>query len=647
MKKLFLFFIFCGALFINGKSQGIIRPDSVQSVLKNSLISQSIYRPFPKIEDREGWKLANQELLQKNLKDADKLLDYKWETIPATYALLPSQTGNRGPYESILNRKKSNLWKLTLAEVYENKGRFLNQIIDGIWSICEDSYWGHTVHLNLWRDGRTGLPDVNDPFVDIYAAEMASAVAWVSYFLEEKLDSISPLINQRVYHEMNERIFEPTMKHHHYWMGASIFERRPNNWNPWICANWLNCVLLLEKDEERRIKIVSRIIEILDEFFIPFPNDGCSDEGPNYWTGAAGTFFEAMMILDGATNGAIDIVSNEKFKNMGRYIWRVPINETFAVNFSDAKPTLKANGSLIYNYGQKINDPGMIQMGAYYLQEQGLSINSGHLFLELTELFLNDEYTNIEGQLPYPEEYFFSETEVVVARDKEGSTKGFFVAAKGGNNHESHNHNDLGNYIIYYDAKPVIIDVGSGTYTARTFSPHRYDIWFNNSNYHNTPTINGVDQVKGLEYTADDVSFSSGQKITFKMNLVNAYPENSGIKSWERAIVFRKGKYVELSNRYELSELKGETCENIMTALYPKQIAKNRIGLFKNENDTEAFFAIEFDGSKFIPEIEKVELDQPEDKSVRGSWGDNIYRIRLKVKGESEKGDYKIRFRKL
>lgn len=645
MKILFLLTILC-LLFFNGKSQGFVNADSVEQLLRNKLIEQGSYRPFPKVEDREGWSKANQQLLQKNLEEAENLIDYVWETIPATYALLPSQTGNRGPYESILNRKKSNLWKFAIAEVYENKGRFMNQIVNGIWSICEDTYWGNTVHLNLWRTG-SGLPDVTDPFVDIYAAEMASTLAWVSYFLEDKLDNISPLINQRIYHEMNKRIFEPAMKHQHYWMGPSEIEPRPNNWNPWICANWLNAVLLLEKNEERRIKIITRIIEVLDEFFIPFPNDGCSDEGPHYWKGAAGTFFEATSILHAATNGAIDIYSNEKFKNMGRYICRVGINEDYAVNFSDAKHKIKYDGSLVYRYGVKINDPEMIQMGAYLLQKQGVSLSAAHAYNELSELFLDEEYKNVEGKLFYPKDFLFPDTEVFVAREKEGSTDGFFVAAKGGHNQESHNHNDLGNYIIYYNGEPVIVDVGSGTYTARTFSDQRYDIWFNNSEYHNTPTINGVNQVNGLEYTADDVSYSSGKKTSYSMELKNSYPKNAGIKNWKREIAFVRGKYIEVSNKYKLSENKGETCENIITPFFPKQTAKNKIQLFKNESDTKAFFSIEYDSKKMAIEWEKIKLSSPEDKAVKAYWGENLYRIKLKITGKDKNGDYKIRFRNL
>jgi hypothetical protein len=44
------------------------------------------------------------------------------------------------------------------------------------------------------------------------------------------------------------------------------------------------------------------------------------------------------------------------------------------------------------------------------------------------------------------------------------------MAIKGGNNGESHNHNDVGSFIIYTDGEPLFIDPGVGEYTAKTFS---------------------------------------------------------------------------------------------------------------------------------------------------------------------------------
>ena len=64
--------------------------------------------------------------------------------------------------------------------------------------------------------------------------------------------------------------------------------------------------------------------------------------------------------------------------------------------------------------------------------------------------------------------------QMMVARDRAGSTQGFFVAAWGGHNAQSHNHNDVGNCVVFVDGQPVFVDLGAPTYTAKTFSSRRY-----------------------------------------------------------------------------------------------------------------------------------------------------------------------------
>ena len=51
----------------------------------------------------------------------------------------------------------------------------------------------------------------------------------------------------------------------------------------------------------------------------------------------------------------------------------------------------------------------------------------------------------------------------MTARVTERSSDGFYVAAQGGHNAESHNHNDVGNFIVFLNGKPVIVDVGVET----------------------------------------------------------------------------------------------------------------------------------------------------------------------------------------
>ena len=65
----------------------------------------------------------------------------------------------------------------------------------------------------------------------------------------------------------------------------------------------------------------------------------------------------------------------------------------------------------------------------------------------------------------------------MTARSRAASSEGLYVAAWGGHNAQSHNHNDVGNVLVFSDGQPVFVDAGAPTYTAETFSSKRYDNW--------------------------------------------------------------------------------------------------------------------------------------------------------------------------
>ena len=52
-----------------------------------------------------------------------------------------------------------------IARSIEGKGRFIEQIMDGVWSICEETFWGASAHLGNQKGG-IGLPNVEDPIMD-------------------------------------------------------------------------------------------------------------------------------------------------------------------------------------------------------------------------------------------------------------------------------------------------------------------------------------------------------------------------------------------------------------------------------------------------------------------------------------------------
>ncbi len=630
MKKIaLLLVVVTGCIQLTAQTKDLLSGRYDINKLKSIIIPYDQWTPFPKIGDRAGWAKASQPMMQAYLKEAEGYLNYSWPSIPATTSLLIERTGDRNQFQAISFPKRQVLGTLVMAEVYENKGRFIDDIINGVWSVCEESWWGASAHLPKSKE-YSGLMDVSKPFVELFGAETATFLSWIDYFVGDKLDAVSPQVRKRIYYELNNRIFEPLMNKPHGWMAANANGRPPNNWNPWICSNWLNAALLVEKDQEKRVAIVAKLLKVLDEFVNPYPLDGGCDEGPGYWGAAAASLYDNIAMLNLATNNSFKYVcDDEKIKNMARFIYRAQIGKEYFLDFADADPQPNMAASMIWRFGKDIRDTAMMQFGAFYRKPATGKIGTHQYFRNLFELFIQDEYQQTAQALPLPKDVWLPGIEVMIARDKEGSTDGLFVAAKGGHNDESHNHNDVGNYIVYYNGQPLIIDVGRGTYTAKTFSSKRYDIWYNCSDYHNLPTINNITQPPGAGFKASNVVYKKDKNYTsLSLDIAHAYPATAAVQTWQRAIQLNRGKNVTVTDIISLQHADKLT-EHVMTC-YPAEVIKPgellihfkpKYGLAAKE------FVVNYNAKQFSVAVEKVPLTTMEDKGILDKWGDTIYRI--------------------
>ncbi|MDR1654146.1 MAG: heparinase II/III-family protein, partial [Prevotellaceae bacterium] len=585
--------------------------------LQGIIIPKNVWTPFPQIDDRSGWAKADAKIMQAYVKTAEKYLDYKWPVIPATLSLLFVRDGNRSQYEAVHFERRRVLGTLILAEIAENKGRFIDQIINGVWSICEESWWGVSAHLPGGKE-YAGLMDVTKPFIDLFAAETGTFLAWADYFLGNQFDAVSPQIRKRIYNEVNYRLFEPLMNKQHWWTGKN--GSKPNNWNPWICSNLLNTALLLEKDSSRRIEMVAEMLGILDNFFNPYFDDGGCDEGPGYWHGAAASMYDNIAMLNLASNNAFKYVyENEKFRNMGRFIYRAQISDVYFLNFADASPKPGMGADIIYRYGKDIQDTDMMNFGAYFRRPPAGTVRD-MFFRNLFALFIWDEFQNTEQRLPLLQDVWLPDLQVMAARDKQRTSQGFYLAAKGGHNAESHNHNDVGNFVVYYDGQPLLIDAGSGKYTARTFSSKRYDLWFNCSDFHNLPTVNGMTQRSGGSYKATDVNYRSGKSsAVFSLDIAKAYPKNAEINSWKRTVTLNREKNVIIKDVSDLQNAKSVT-QHLLTC-YPAEIVKpGTLVIHYSSKDKKTDFVILYNHKQMNAVVEKIKLETEEDQGILSKW---------------------------
>ena len=152
------------------------------------------------------------------------------------------------------------------------------------------------------------------------------------------------------------------------------------------------------------------------------------------------------------------------------------IAENYIVNFADTTAKYQQNPLSVYQYGVMFNDEKLKHYASFIHNSDHKPITSDHIidFIAISNLYANLNLT--PAKAPYQIYAVFADFQVFNAKQQEGSAKGLFFAAKGGNNAESHNNHDLGNFIVLSDGKPILIDAGVGVYTSKTFRGKRYEL---------------------------------------------------------------------------------------------------------------------------------------------------------------------------
>ena len=622
------------------KERNILGNEAASINLSVSLVRDNSWNKLPVYASRDFWERIPGNLKVAYISKAEAYLDYDWPVVKATDYLEFIRSGDRR--QQVYAEPSKALNSLVMGELIEGKGRFLDQIINAVWYYSEQTWWGWSAHL-YFQKAPGGLPDINEPTIDLGVGEIACDLAWTWYLFREEFDKVHPLISQRVRQAVMTKAVKPYFERDDFgYMGFT--GGRVNNWNPWVNYNMLNCFMILEDDPERKLLMVTKIINSLDKFLNGYPDDGGCDEGPSYWGVAGSILYESLALLKDATGGKFDVFDNQLIINIGTYFPRVNIHAPYFINFADADATTGGNPATVYQYGKSIKDEMMQKFGAYLagLNRWGENPFSGKLCDQIENLVLLPEILNAKAEEALVPDFWLPGTEIAGGRDKAGSYEGFFFGAKGGFNAESHNHNDVGSCIMYYDGKPCLIDLGRETYTAKTFGPLRYEIWTMQSGYHNLPVINGVEQKEGPEFSAKNSSFSASSKsVSFSTDISGAYLPSANVKSWVRSYTLNRGKNFIISDKYNLSSLSAlPTSSNLVTSC---KVSERKPGelIFKGEGFT---LLMSYDPRKIAPETEFIKVT---DSGLKRYWPEGVTRVVLRFIDSGTTGSRTVMFSKI
>ncbi len=600
--------------------------------LKDVLLMDQQWVPFPDYADRAGWEAFLGPYRETYIRRGEKRLDYRWQVVRATDYLEFERTGNRDVMENPYNENIFAIVDLLLAELAEGKGRFVDQLINGVFHSCEMTSWALAAHIIVQPTHRA-LPAYDYPVIDLVSGDLSGVLSWTYYFMHRQFDKVDPEISRRLRHELEARTITPYLTNDSFWwMGRNYNGRMLNNWNPWCNSNVLMTFLLMENDRDRLAQAVYLTMESVDKYLNYIKADGGCEEGPSYWGHAAGKTLDYLELLALATGGKVTIWDEPMIRRMGEYISRSYVGDGWVVNFADASAKGEENPALVYRFGKAVGSDELKGFAALLRRPSATPSNGRDLFRTLSALAVDRELQAAEPGHDVPAFTWYPETQFCYQTTPEG----LFVAAKGGYNDESHNHNDVGSFSVWMDHTPVLIDAGVGTYTRQTFSSERYSIWTMQSNYHNLPMINGVPERYGRKYKASDVKASAGR---FEANIAPAYPKEAQVKRWVR--LYRvKGRQVRVEDAFELAQTVAPNVVNFMTWGSVDSAMPGKVRIAAGDVQAE----LTYDARQFSLAVEPVALIDPRLSKV---WGKEIYRLSFTAKSQKLKGKYAFTLRKL
>ena len=455
-------------------------------------------------------------------------------------------------HEEILNNNDKGLWRLQfdhlqsaalMSLIYPENEEYYNSLLKIVWAYLNEYTWAPLGHYTEHYYGRTPK-DFDNGLIDIFAASVGFSLAEIKNLFKDRFPK---LLQDRISHEIKRHIIDPYKTRKFFW------ESHDNNWTA-VCAGAVGGTLIYE-DPDAFFENQERLHKSMWCYLDSYKDDGMCVEGVGYWYFGFGFFASYAMLEKEITKGEVDWFKIPKVKEISKYLQKTFLLKDVLITFSDSSVKQKyfigLHQMLRAVYGDEIER---------LPRELGNVVNDNtHFNFSLRSVIYHSD-GNFTDKMRTNVTYSVDNSAYFIKR-----AENYGFACKGGNNGESHNHIDVGTFIIARNGKQIIADIGAGPYEDGYHTDRRYTFFHPSAYSHNLPILDGITE-DGIRRDDVIVNYDWDKQIA-TMDIKEGYGVDF-INKLERSFAFESDK-ITLTDKFDFTK-EVQVTERFISLIEPK-----------------------------------------------------------------------------